>query len=298
MKVLVGDVQAGTVQPVWETSTQTRLGRGFYQDHRLQPEPIAATALTVARYARDAVDRGAETVRVIATSAARDAINRDELLDAIRAAAGLETEVLSGESEAELGFLGVTSHPAYADHHLLVLDVGGGSTEFIVGANRHLDLRQSFPLGSVRLLERFPPSDPPLPRQREEVQEWLADFLAREVAPVLDPSLAQGEPPMAVGIGGTTAILALMQAGQRDFLREQVEAARFSPADLDRMVRQLWELPLAQRRQLPGLPPERADVILMGSAIYAAVLQAFGLPELRVSTRGLRFAALLSGTPL
>lgn len=293
MKVLVGDVRAGVVEPVWETSLQTRLGQGFYRDHRLQPGPLAATAEAVAHYAAEARARGAESVRVIATSAARDAVNRDELLAAIRQAARLETEILSGEREAELGFLGVTSHPAYADAPLLVLDVGGGSTEFIAGAGRQLNLRRSFPLGSVRLLERFPPADPPGPRQREELAEWLADYLAREVRPAIAPFLEGTERPVAVGIGGTTAILALMQAGEDRFDRRLVEAARFSAADLDRVVRRLWELPLAQRRALPGLPPERADVILTGSAIYAAVMRTFGLAELRVSTRGLRFALLL-----
>ncbi|MFM8359952.1 MAG: Ppx/GppA family phosphatase, partial [Verrucomicrobiota bacterium] len=99
--------------------------------------------------------------------------------------------------------------------------------------------------------------------------------------------------PLAVGIGGTTAILALMQAGEDRFDRQLVEAARFSPDGLDPLVRRLWALSLVQRRQLPGLPPERADVILTGSAIYAAVMRTFGLAELRVSTRGLRFALLL-----
>lgn len=294
VKVLVGEVTpGGVVTPVLETSEQTRLGRGFYEEHRLQPGPIAATAAAVAKFNRLARKLAAHSVRTIATSAARDAVNRDELLAAIRREAGLEVEVISGAQEAEWAFAGVCSAPGLTEARLLVLDVGGGSTEFILGRHGQVEFRQSFQLGSVRLFEQLRPGDAPTPGDLERCRACLREYFAREVQPALAGVLSHGgRPERVIGVGGTTAILALVTAACGEFDRELIEAACFAHLDFRRLVERLWALPLADRRRLPGLPPERADVILTGAAIYEAVLEGLGLTELRVSTRGLRFAAL------
>lgn len=293
VKVLVADVEGAVVLPAWETSVQTRLGRGFYETHQLQEEPIRATAEAVARFAVEARQRGATHVRVIATSAARDAVNREDLLGAIRGASGIETEVISGETEAELGFRGVMTDPVHAGHPILIVDVGGGSTEFILGSGGRLAFRRSFPLGSVRLHERFRPVDPPAPGQLPELRGWLAGFLRSEVAPGLEGAMAgTGRPAYAVGVGGTTSILAMMRAGMTAFDREAVEGSRFAREEVCGVLEALWSEPLAVRRLRKGLPPERADVIPFGVAIYESVLEVFGIGVLAVSTRGLRFAAV------
>lgn len=294
VKVLLAGVDAGVVTPVWETSEQTRLGRGFYETHRLQAESVAATATAVARFAGEARTQGATHVRVVATSAARDAVNREDLLAAIRSASGLETEVISGEQEAEWGFRGVMTDPTYANRPILLMDVGGGSTEFILGQRGQVTFRQSFKLGSVRLHERFVPSDPPSAQELATLRGWLDDFLKREVVPGLAAAMAEGEAPeRIVGVGGTTAILALMEAKADRFDRELVERARFGRGRLAGLLEELWMEPLPVRRQRVGLPPERADVIVFGTAIYDAALRILGIGELGVSTRGLRYAALL-----
>lgn len=294
VKVLVGDVSShGAVVPVLETSEQTRLGRGFYETHRLQPEPIAATAAAVRRLVQLARAKGASSVRVIATSAAREAENRSELLSALEAAGGVAVEVISGETEAEWAFAGVCSAPGLTHSRLLVLDVGGGSTEFILGAHGRPEFRQSFQLGSVRMLERLQPGDAPTPAALVHAREVLAAFVRAKVAPVLASRLESGKPERVFGVGGSTSILALIKAAVSQFDRELIERTRFSRIELSSLVERLWSLPLAERRQLPGLPPERADVILIGAAIYEAVLTVFGFPELSVSTRGLRYAALV-----
>lgn len=294
VKVLLADVFGSTVEPVWETSEQTRLGAGFYDDHRLRAGSIAATADAVARFTREARKRGAETVRVLATSAAREAVNAAELLSAIRTASGLETEVIAGDMEAEMGFRGVTSHPLLKVGRTLVLDVGGGSTEFMFGVGGRLVFRHSFPMGSVRLFEKLRPSDHPGDRGLNEVEKWLHAWLELEVAPPLQPLFAgEGNPERAVGIGGTISILALIHHGQREFDRDLIERTLFQAEEFHALTRRLWSLPLSERRILPGLPPERADVILTGAAIYSAVLTLFRIPRLVASTRGLRFAALM-----
>lgn len=294
VKVLVGDISpAGEVTPVLETSEQTRLGRGFYETHRLQPGPLAATAAAVERFAHMARKVGVTSLRVIATSAARDAENRDDLLASLESAAGVRVEVISGDTEADWAFAGVCSAPGLTHSRLLVLDVGGGSTEFILGLHGRPNFRQSFQLGSVRLLEQLRPGDAPTAVDLARARGELAAFLRREVTPALAPALEMDRPELVFGVGGSTSILALIKAGIPVFDRELVEQTRFARGELSALVERLWSLPLAERRQLPGLPPERADVILIGAAIYEAVLLVFGFPELRVSTRGLRFAALV-----
>ena len=167
VKLLVAEVAPDrSVHPLLERSEQTRLGSGFYQTHRLQSAPVERTARAVARFAAEAAQFGPERIRVIATSAARDALNPEDLLAAVRLAAGLRVEILAGEQEADWVFRGVLTDPAFAGQPLLIVDVGGGSSEFILGDGQHQKFRHSFPLGTVRLLEAIAVSDPPA------VAEW------------------------------------------------------------------------------------------------------------------------------
>jgi exopolyphosphatase/guanosine-5'-triphosphate,3'-diphosphate pyrophosphatase len=296
IKLLVADVCGRDVQPVWEGSIQTRLGHGFYETHRLQADPIAQTAEAVAEFAVTARRHDATSIRCIATSAARDAVNPEDLLKAIHAASGLSVEIISGEQEAEWVFQGVTTDPELARRPLLLLDVGGGSTEFILGQGNHKHFARSFPLGTVRLLESIPHSDPPSARELEECRVWIKRFLCDKVAPELIPALkheASSGTVELVGTGGTTSILARIEAKLDGFDRERIEGTRLNLGSVQRHVNHLWSLPLVERQKIPGLPKKRADVILTGVAIYETVMVEFGFKELRVSTRGLRFAAVM-----
>jgi exopolyphosphatase / guanosine-5'-triphosphate,3'-diphosphate pyrophosphatase len=297
VKLLVAEVTGGAVVPIREQSEQTRLGQGFYPDHQLQPDPVAKTAQAVANFRARALDAGASSVRVIATSAARDAVNPAPLLEAVRTASGLEVEIISGEQEADWVYAGVRSDPALAHGGLLIVDVGGGSTEFILGQGTRQDFRGSFPLGTVRLSERIRPADPPLASDWAACRSWVDEFLAREVAPELQPQLERlGQaPPLLVGTGGTTSILAAMELGLTAFDRTRIEQTHLSRDRMWHFQKLLWGLPLAARRSIPGLPPSRADVILFGVAVFVLVMEQWGFQQVRVSTRGLRFGALMGG---
>jgi exopolyphosphatase / guanosine-5'-triphosphate,3'-diphosphate pyrophosphatase len=298
IKLLVADVAGRNVQPVREESRQTRLGRGFYETHQLQSEAIARTAEAVAEFTRTAREDKAASIRVIATSAARDAVNPDDLISAVKAAAGLEVEIISGAQEAEWVFQGVTTDPDLAGAPLLLLDVGGGSTEFILGRGEHKHFAHSFPLGTVRLLEKIPHSDPPTRGEFTACRDWLRNFLQTEVHPKLEPALRResGSRPgeiQLVGTGGTTSILARMEAKLDRYDRERLEATRLSLERVKAHRKRLWSLPLAGRKEIAGLPASRADVILPGVLIFEVVMAEFGFKLLRVSTRGLRFAAVM-----
>lgn len=300
IKLLVAHVSGRQVNPVREESKQTRLGQGFYDSHRLQPEAIVKTAEAVARFAGTARENGAQAIRVIATSAARDAINGNELAAAIKAASGLDIEIISGEQEANWVFQGVTSDPTLAGEPLLLVDLGGGSAEFIVGFARKKLFAESFALGTVRLLERCPHSDPPQPEELQRCRSFVTHFLQSTVKSAVQSALDRAKaesldrPVRFIATGGTATILARMEGRLDDFDRARIEASSLSLERLGGHVQHLWTVPLRQRWNIVGLPKNRADVILTGAVIYQSVLEVFGLREMRVSTRGLRFAALMN----
>jgi len=300
VKLLVADVAGRSVEPVLEDGRQTRLGRGFYESHRLQPIAIAQTALAVGEFAKAAGKLGAGIVRVIATSAARDAENADELATAVTKASGLKLTVISGDQEAEWAFRGAATNPKLAREPILLLDVGGGSTEFIVGMGDEIHFRHSHPLGAVRLMEKLPHSDPPRPEELTACREWLKKFFDAKVREQLEPMLkrevqkhAQHHAVRLVGVGGTASVLARMENQMDDYDRERIEATRLTARKVRDWCDRLWSVPLAERCKLPGLPKDRADVMLTGALIYEAVMLAFDFNEFRVTTRGLRFAAVL-----
>lgn len=300
VKLLVADVADGGAEPVLECSEQTRLGRGFYETHLLQGAAVAHTARVVARFALQARESGASPPRVIATSAARDARNPEQLLLAVHRVCGLSVEIITGEREADWAFVGVRSDRRLSDAPLLILDVGGGSTELILGDGAARLFSQSFPLGTVRMIEQLKPGDAPGPDDLGRSLVFVRDYLTACVAPAVAPVWASlsHEKPQLVGTGGTASVLAALELGLTSFDRVRIESVALTWTQVRAQVERLWGLPLAERRKLPGLPPDRADVILTGAVIYDAVLSHFDLPTLRVSTRGMRFGALLDAAPM
>ncbi|MDB6027596.1 MAG: Ppx/GppA family phosphatase [Verrucomicrobiales bacterium] len=293
VKLLVADIKKKHVEPILEKSEQTRLGRGFYETHRLQADAIKLTADAVAEFVKTARSTGAASIRIIATSAARDAKNPQDLITAIETRAHLPLEVISGEQEAELAFRGVCTDAKLTRSPLLILDVGGGSTEFILGEDGHQQFRESFQLGTVRLLEQLPHSDPPSHDELEGCRVWLRHFLHERVAPKLLPALQAKAKVKLVGTGGTTTILARMQHCLDTFDRDMIESTPLSRSEIQAHVEKLWRMPLKERQNIVGLPPKRADVILFGTVIFEAIMEQFNFEELQVSMRGLRYAALL-----
>ncbi len=295
VKLLVADVEGLQVHPLLEKSEQTRLGQGFYETHQLQGEAIAHTARVVAGFARSALELETSTIRVIGTSAARDAVNQGALASAVEQAAGLPLEIISGDQEAEWVFRGIATDPRLNAQRQLIMDVGGGSTELILGEGGHHLFRQSFPLGTLRLLEKWRLGDPPRSEDLAECRLWLDGFFQTRILPSSEAFLQGAQPgTQLVGTGGTATILARMEGQMTDFDREAIEAIRLTRQRIAEWMTRLWSLPLAERRNIIGLPPNRADVILMGVAIYDALMAHAHFSELYISTRGLRFGAIIN----
>ncbi len=294
MKLLVAEVTGDRIVPLFETSRQTRLGRGFYQTHQLQRGAILETAEAVRSFLVTAGDMKARQVRVVATSAAREAINVKDLVSAVDELCGARLVILSGDEEAALVYRGVQSGVAGNDDSMMIVDVGGGSTEIILGTDRHPTFHRSYQLGTVRLMERVPHSDPPTAAEFAEVQNCLRAVVDETIG----PDLLRAGPPLEgvklMGTGGTTTLLARMHKRLDGFDRNQIESTVLTQTELKDWRTRLWETTEAERRKIIGLPPEKSDVILMGVAIYERILQVVAGSELHISLRGLRFGVLLS----
>lgn len=296
IKLLVADVRGAQIFPVAERSEQTRLGQGFYETSRLQPHAIQMTAEVVARFVKEARELGSSPPRLFATSAARDAVNASDLLDAVRAACDLTPEILSGDQEADWVFRGVATDPRFGNLPLLILDVGGGSTEFILGQGQTRFHQNSYPLGTVRLLERLRLKDPPGREALEGCRAFLRTFFAEQIIADLRPALARvdREAVRLIGTGGTATILARIRAGLAEFDREKIENVSLQSQEIRGETERQWAMTLDERKAIPGMPSKRADVILTGVAIYEAVMEVLQFREFQVSTRGLRYGAVLA----
>lgn len=275
VKLLVADVLPdGVVTPVVSKDKTTRLGEGVNASHRLLVAAIERTAQTIAEYVADAREHGVQEIFAFTTSAARDAENRDDFLRAVRERCGLEVQVITGQREAELIFRGVSSDPAWNRTPLLVLDIGGGSAEFIQGVGGKIDRWLSLPLGAVRLTEKFQGQD------FKEVAEYVRTTLHRELAGF---SFANRQ---LIATGGTNTALVRVAKGK-------VDHAVLTFEDVSGLVARLNAMTLEERRQVPGLPPDRADIIVAGAAVLLFAMETLGALELTVSTRNLRFGALV-----
>jgi exopolyphosphatase / guanosine-5'-triphosphate,3'-diphosphate pyrophosphatase len=277
-RLLVADVDGERVAEVERRTEITRLGEGVDGRRKLLPLPIARVRNVLTEYRRALERLGAERVLAIATSAVRDAENGEAFLGEVEWSYGFTTRLVTGEEEADLTLRGVGSDRPL-DEGTLVLDVGGGSTELITTGER-----ASLDIGSVRLTERHLHSDPPTAEELEAAARTV-----RELMPPLEPG-------GAIGVAGTITTLAALELGAYD--PERVHCYSLSQEAVGRQLERLASLPLAERRELPGLEPERAPVIVGGALVVREVLDRYGLERLEVSERDLLHGAALEAAQL
>jgi exopolyphosphatase/guanosine-5'-triphosphate,3'-diphosphate pyrophosphatase len=271
---------------VAERSALTRLGQGVDASRRLLPEAMERTLDAVARFAAEATALGAQGLVVSATSAARDAQNGVEFLAEAKRRAGVDVEILSGEEEARLSYLAVATDfgAEAAERELVALDIGGGSTEFIFGRGPVVRFHTSINIGSVRLTERCVRTDPP---SAEDLARLDAE-LDSALAPVPRP----GPGALVVGVAGTVTSLYAVANAISPYDATRVHGGWLARETLGQTRARLASLPLATRRTLPGLQPERADVIVAGAVLLEHALDHLGATGARVSDRGLRWGLL------
>ena len=252
----------------------TRLGQGVDRTRRLAPEAIERTAAALRDYRRLMDRHGVGPVRMTATSAARDATNRDEFFDEAERIVGVRPELLAGVEEGRLSFAGATADLDPAGGPWLVVDIGGGSTELVIGpgedggpvAVRSLDM------GCVRLTERFLADDPPTAAQMAAARAHVVALLDEAVA--AQPAFGGGA--TMVGLAGTVACLAAVDQELDGYDRDRVHHYRLSADRVGAVLDRLAVMTAAERRRVPGVEADRADVIVGGTIVLAEVMSRFG----------------------
>jgi exopolyphosphatase/guanosine-5'-triphosphate,3'-diphosphate pyrophosphatase len=286
-RLLVADESGRTVERLMRI---TRLGQGVDATGRLAEEAIARTVAVLEEYRKVLDQHGVERVRMTATSAARDASNRDDFFSAATTAVGVTPELLGGEEEARLSFLGATSDLDPDDGPFLVADIGGGSTEFAVGTSGEPDGVLSTDIGCVRITEKFLHSDPPAPEELSQAFDVVRGHLD-DVARVI-PSVA--EVRRFVGLAGTVTTMAAVELGLAIYDRDRIHHFVLTRAAAEDVFRTLATESRGRRIHNPGLEEARADVIVGGAIIVCAIMRYFELSECLVSEADILDGLVLS----
>jgi exopolyphosphatase/guanosine-5'-triphosphate,3'-diphosphate pyrophosphatase len=283
-RLLVADVEDGELAEVSKRVEITRLGEGVDTRRRLLPVPITRVRNVLTEYRREAEELGAERILLVATSAVRDAENGEAFLGEIEWSYGFVARLLSGDEEAELTFHGAADDRVGSS---LIVDPGGGSTEFVVGENGEIRSRHSVNVGSVRLTERFLSSDPPTPDELEAAAEATRSALP-----------PPPEADQTIGVAGTITTLAALDMGLDEPEGLGTHGHRLTLDAVHTQRERLASLPLEERRRLPGLHPKRAPVIVAGAVLVEQVLERFGLDAIEVSERDILHGAALEAAKL
>ena len=278
VRLLVAEDHPGGMRTLDRRVMITRLGQGVDRSRRLAPDAMTRTLETIADYAATCGEYDVRRLRVTGTSAVRDAANRDVFFHAVRELTGQEPELLTGEQEASVTFAGVLSDLAESGP-IMVVDIGGGSTELIYGYGSPEKLT-SLDVGCVRMFEKHLHSDPAaeseLQALRTEVSDELQSF--RAVCPV-----PRGT--RFVGVAGTLAQLATLKSGLPVYDPDITHQLVLSHGDVRLLAKRLERLPLAQRRRITALEPGRADVIVAGVEILLCIMESYDVAEIMVSEK-------------
>jgi exopolyphosphatase/guanosine-5'-triphosphate,3'-diphosphate pyrophosphatase len=277
-RMLVADVEGEHVEEVVRLLQITRLGEGVDGRRRLLPLPIARARNCLTEYRREIDRLGAERTLAVATSAVRDAENGEAFLGEVEWSYGFTTRLLSGDEEAQLMFRGVTAGRT-VEPRTVVVDIGGGSTELVVGGPDGLTSHVSLELGCVRLTERFGAD-----------RAALAAHV-RSVLPDLDVS-------HGIGVAGTVTSLAALDLGLVDYDPERIHGHALSRQAIEEQLERLAELSLDERRNVPGLEPERAPVIVAGAAILDEIVERYGLDAIEASEHDILHGAAIEAAQL
>jgi exopolyphosphatase / guanosine-5'-triphosphate,3'-diphosphate pyrophosphatase len=287
-RLLVADVEGGRV--VAEHAREmiiTRLGKGVDRTGRFDPAALHRTLDVLAGYGATCRRLGVQGRRVVATSATRDAGNRQEFLDGVWALLGVEAEVLSGEAEAATSYRGAT-HDLPGDGRTLVVDIGGGSTELILGTTRNPEAMVSLDLGCVRLHERHLHTDPPTATEVAALRADAATQLAR-VTGTLDPASAE----RVVGVAGTITTVTAIGLGLAVYDPRRIHRSALSAAEIAAVAEKLAAMTVAERAAIPVMAKGREDVIAAGALLLDELVRTFGFQRVIASETDILDGVLL-----
>jgi exopolyphosphatase / guanosine-5'-triphosphate,3'-diphosphate pyrophosphatase len=281
VRLKVARLQRGRLRSLHEDREVTRLGEGAFRSGFLTPESMAETVKVLRRFHRSTQQIVTDNVRVVATSALRDARNSQAFLEWVRSATGWRVEIISGVEEARLIHLGLVSHSRVNGASALMIDLGGGSCELTVSRGGHIRDAVSLPLGAVRLTDEFLGHDP----VRKGELKRLRGFVAREVGRIAT-RISSARIRNVIATSGTAAALAAAAAHLRRGDKHQ--RSLVTRSEMARIAKRLARLPVAERRKINGIGPRRAEIIVAGALVYHELLDRLHLKSFRYSPLGLR----------
>ncbi|MGH9567880.1 MAG: exopolyphosphatase, partial [Candidatus Angelobacter sp.] len=269
------------LREIHEDREVTRLGESVFQQGFLSPEAIATTVKVLRRFHRAVQKTAADTVRVVATSAMRDARNSRAFIEWVRSSTGWNVEIISGLEEARLIHMGINANLRISASPVLMIDLGGGSCELTISEKHRILSTVSVPLGAVRLTNEFLKHDPP---RKSELQQ-LRGFVAREIERI-GHRVSAARPKVVIATSGTAESLAAVCHNL--YKTKDARGYAVSWAQARRVAKRIARLPVEERRKLPGIGPRRAEIIVAGATVYAELLERCGLRGFRYSPLGLR----------
>src|SRR5271166_3616225 len=282
VRLKIAKTVRGRMETLHEDREATRLGESVFVNQTLDPQAMASTMQVLRRFHRAAQECAVDRVRVVATSALRDAKNSRAFVDWVRTATGWKVEVISGLEEGRLIHLGLVSAARIARSRALLIDLGGGSCELTLSINGHIDDMVSLPIGAVRLTKTFLHHDPPKKNELEQMR----GIIQREVSRILK-RITAAKLQTTIATSGTPAALSSLHAANvREYDASKPQTV--PQAAVVKWLRELSWLDLAHRQALPGIGPRRAEIIIAGTMVFAELMQLCNLPSFRYLPLGLR----------
>jgi len=282
--LLISEVKRGKIHPLFEMETVVRLGEGVQKNKMLLKEAMERGLQTLAQYLKRCQAMEVQKIFAAGTNALREAKNSEDFLKGAKEKLNLSIEVISGEEEAQLSFLAVANDLKEVKKPVLVVDVGGGSTEFILGKGDQISHWISLPLGSVRFTEEFLCSDP--------IQEEEWEKMERKIQGHLVNIPHSKEPPSMVAVGGTATTLASVEMGLEEFIAEKIHHFILKKGELGKQLLRYRSKTIEERKKIPGLPVARADVILAGGTILYLAMEELKCSSVLISCHGVRYGLL------
>lgn len=280
IRLMIAEVAAGQLGQVEKHLEMTRLGAGVNETHQLSEQSMDDTVKAIMKFREMAESANAKLLGAFATSAVRDAANGQAFGKRVLEATGVEVNIISGAEEAELGFKGVCKglDKGLAKERFVIIDIGGGSTELIVGEGEQILYRKSFNVGVVRMTGKHITTDPIVSSEADRLAQDVKDILEEGIEAVRALS-----PSVAIGIGGTATTFGTLDLQMTVYDRDRIHNTFVGLGSLEKTVDHLEKLSVEEKRQLPGLMPKRADVIYAGGVILKHLLSTITLEGFYVS---------------
>lgn len=285
--LLVADCQMGQINTVFERQKIIRLGKHVDAERNISEEGITRACEVLKLYQTEAKRLECGKIIACGTSALRDAANRDQVISRFLLESGINVEILSGDEEARWTYLGGRVVMGDRQDRTLLIDIGGGSTEFVLGDHRSIQHKISMNIGAVRMTERFFKNDPVTNEEIEALQNFIHDEFSKNLTPFTD-----GEFGM-LGVAGTVTTLASMAMQLETYNPEKINGFQLTQDRIHRMGMELKSKTIEERKAMVGLEPERADVILAGLLILQEAMTFFGKRSIVVSNYGLRYGLIM-----